>query len=333
MNRIIISAIAILMLMMNGCGKPELSREMAEKILTASDKLEKTKSYAKILNYEKFVSDSKRYGIRVDQWQQKILSGQALLEHAVRIEEKHFKLVRPAGFTVTVTGIKKDGENSRIAEFHWKQVNLPSIIKNYSANGGAGVAKFELFDDGWRLSKVALTDSNSPIELSSFEKNELDKLSERIKQEQLEVARAAQDVRKKRDERLQLATRESKTLFSENVEWRSYGEVRRGKLTISDAYVTFLNQFGVQQRVWFGNIKNIQGSVHGNNYLHLTFFCGIKSDPYSSSRTRESNALIPIGLKEKFSAAYNSAFNHWKNAHAEFYGGSWYRLQYGQECS
>jgi len=95
------------------------------------------------------------------------------------------RLNKPVDVRVRVTGIR----NGSAAEFTWEYAGLPSIAKRYAIKGGTGTALFNLYDDGWRLTKFDMNFSKEPAPLTAKEKTDDEEAfkiaTERIKQLEL----------------------------------------------------------------------------------------------------------------------------------------------------
>ena len=76
---------------------------------------------------------------------------------------------------VTVTGIA-EGALTKSAEFVWEYRSIPAPLRYLAVRGGNGVASFQKFDDGWRLSGVQAVAQPIPYPLSATDSADIRRL-------------------------------------------------------------------------------------------------------------------------------------------------------------
>ncbi len=164
------------------CGRPDLSRQDAARLLETSTKLGEYK--ANLLLQD----NAEQQGIALGWWQ---MQGGAVTNLSPRIRSEgsvvkramfgfgnaYLVLNTPAAISVTVTGIAGDkNQTTRTVDFDWQYKDLQPLSRRIAIQGGKGNAVFQIYDDGWRLAELlSMTLSSSPYPLSEQEKQDLAK--------------------------------------------------------------------------------------------------------------------------------------------------------------
>ena len=354
---------------LTACGKPELTRTDAEKLLSESEHLGWTKSFVRIADFDAFVRDGRQLGIRTSENGSKNLS---VLEQAIRFGtgtdhnnvgyvtlsgdpllqvvdpkvvsvdgRKKFVLRNPVTTAIEVTGIKTfdQGSTSRIANFRWRPIGLPAIVKRFANDGGTGTATFQLYDDGWRIDNVEVVDSDDQFVLSAAENAALDVLQSIELKNQADRERVI-DAKRQRLSEARKETSNVEVVRTNEAGHRANDFYPR-EIKISNSHIGFLNQETNRwQRVWFGNIVRMSiqkaGRFDGpdrNAKILLTLSCIELQHPQPNGfEARPAIKISPNDVSE-FSQKFNSALKNWRKSHPEFADTHWYAELFGKPCS
>lgn len=144
---------------------------------------------------------------------------------------------------VTVTGIA-EGALTKSAEFVWEYRSVPAPLRFLAVRGGNGVASFQKFDDGWRLSGVQAIAQPIPYPLSAADSAEVRRL---IAAHESRVA----------------AIKGSKT--GNLVTSIAFQDQPSKLFEIFETFVRVTDRFGSSQTYehyayWFGNIRGVTAS-------------------------------------------------------------------------
>jgi len=253
----------LLLIGLYGCGKKDLSRPDAEKLIHSSDKISQ---FARVISVQ---PDTLTKGQAEGAW--KILNnGATLLGEKARksitsVGYNGIELVNPTMIDVKVTGIADVpvSENMKEAQFTWAYVELPSLVKRFAFQGGSGSASFRLFDDGWRLENVQIQVSNVPVVLSPKEQEEeLADIQAEDARIRLAIEQQAKHIQDSRVPTKVIETFSFPTFT--NLGNKAWEKPIMQNIVVTDVDVEFIeHDHGKKMKLWFGNIWNI-GEVGGS---------------------------------------------------------------------
>ncbi|MBK7687088.1 MAG: hypothetical protein IPJ25_14735 [Rhodocyclaceae bacterium] len=264
MSQLLLIVIALLLA---SCGRSDLSRQDAAKLIEKNSKFGEYKS--NLLLQE----NAERQGIALGWWQ---MQGGAVvnLSSTIRSEGSAVKramfgfgnaylvLNKPAEVSVSVTGIAGDkNESSRIVDFDWQYKDLAPLSRRIAVQGGQGKAVFQMFDDGWRMVELlSITVSKSPFPLSEQEKQDIAKDIATVRDRLVAAENLARQL-------LGAAKAEDGILYKVPFDFQnsaggiSLGRPRQVDILISESHVYFpLASVSMSRyaKIWFGNIKIFQ---------------------------------------------------------------------------
>ncbi len=267
-------------LILGGCGKKELSRNAAEKIISSSADFSRTISILKFHEYG--LEKAMKHGVwEAANYQPRLTSHGS--EFFAGISRDRLELREPARGRVKVTGISDaiglGGSSGGVkeAQFTWDYESLPSVAKRYVVAGGGGRALFRLYDDGWRLEELHdISFSTEPVKLSDREKSdeEADETAmadrKRVQAEQAEEA-AAQRAKREAESRSPTTTIAEYEGWADTRDFRS-SNWTKGPIVVTDVDATF-TQDGRLLTVGFGIIRSMEPVDEGAaaHYLLVHF--------------------------------------------------------------
>lgn len=141
---------------MTACGKPDLTRQMAEGKILESDTIQIARSEITYASNAHAMAEEQ--GIwRPDGGTISLMRRE--LDTLADIQYGRAKLRKPVQLKVLATGISEVPGTSNLKEvrFDFEYEGVPPPLARFLSKGGSGTAVFRLFDDGWRAEKV---DSN-----------------------------------------------------------------------------------------------------------------------------------------------------------------------------
>lgn len=199
----LISMLALLILSVAGCGKPDLSRSNAKSLIENSELFGELKK--KLVVHE----DAYSVGASLKWWT-------SMSEYAARRYPENMRhlmlgfgdlfefgpdaatLAEPVTASAEVTGvsISADGISAQ-ATFSWAYQQLPDFASFIAAEGGKGVALFRLFDDGWRLERISSFEvtPKSKYPLSESNKAAFQKFQNDLVNQEIAAKNAARQAR------------------------------------------------------------------------------------------------------------------------------------------
>jgi hypothetical protein len=173
MNFRFVPIVFAISLILMSCGSSELSRGSAEEFIEAS---EQVKSQAtNVVGNSGYLAAGDEQGLWTIDEGNILLTPRAAKEIS-GISGSQIFPVENSSINVIVTGIAENPSSEKIktAEFTWKYENISPLVRRLAVSGGNGVAIFQLYDDGWRLSTVDLKLEDQPATLSAKEQADLE---------------------------------------------------------------------------------------------------------------------------------------------------------------
>lgn len=304
------------------CGRPELSRQDAAKLIENNNKFGQYKS--NLLLQENAVPQGMAFGW----WQMQggsvinlsptIQSEGSAIERAMfGFGNAYMVLNKPAQISVTVTGIEGDNkQTTRGVAFDWKYKDLPPLSRRIAVQGGQGEALFQLFDDGWRMVELQpITVSKSPYPLSQQDQQDMAKDVDSERNRRATAEQAAAEAKRALDERIRLARTTTRVLSRHTLD-ATHGTW--GKMivdfTVTDVSVQIHQQFKqgfrpAEERyeMLFSQFQRpyVPAGYDNNDYfwVGMTFLTdrGLKGSP---QHTEIINAV-------------NKSFSEWQTTHAQ----------------
>jgi hypothetical protein len=283
--------------------QPDLIRPVAVRLLSESPDLQnyRTKLY--------LVKEAVQIGMDLGWWRlQGLSSTLGSFSPEIQVEVKshegfsYITLNRPIHIQVTVTGIAGD-RNSGIREvqFTWRYGDPPRLLRNVAIEGGAGVAIFKHFDDGWRLAQVLVNHSDRPYPRTEDERARFAQSVESAKQ----LNRTA-DV--SRRSRLKESMNDFRVIHefrgAAKEQYRSRETIRVARILGSHLVAT--NQSGMGFAFyWLGSINSVVFNA-GFKEMYVNDGCG-HSGPI----------LIPQSMHTQFVQALNEAQAAWRRRYSD----------------
>lgn len=166
LNRMLL-IVVVMSFLLSGCGKPDLSRADAEKLITTSADESLKLLTSHVLLHTDGSKEAQSLGITLGASlpDDSPLKGEASGVGGVRLATTPFSswpalmMTKQVKVDFLVSGLALDGDQTRrTADFSWRYANLPKYSSIIVAAGGTGKAEFRLYDDGWRLTSVLLMD-------------------------------------------------------------------------------------------------------------------------------------------------------------------------------
>jgi len=281
-RRVVVSLVVLCALGLHGCGKADLSRGKAEALISQSSDFQ---SLRKALVFHR---EAYQKGIQQGMWKDEFQrgwhvgivtdKGKRYFSEIAQVPMSNNRAGAPVAEvkvpSVKVTGIAKEGDTQRIADFSWSYVDLPPVVKRFVVAGGLGKAQFKLFDDGWRLEHLELSVSDQPVTLSEREKaEEQADLEAAAKEAQTaaEKRRLQAEAKARRIEESQKPTRQvgSFSNFATAADFTPKSKPGPGTVIVTDVNIDFTSR-GTHCTAWFGWVKEItKDAGHDSAYQGL----------------------------------------------------------------
>jgi hypothetical protein len=171
---------------------------------------------------------------------------------------------------ISITGIKdaassNGGRQKGIKEvqFQWEYTDVEGVAKRFIVRGGTGVAYAQLYDDGWRIERIATRQNDqifllSPSELADIDKDRQKEMERRVAEANriAEESRKFQELQEKRALLIEQSKTPTKTIGSFTDVNYDDGKPRSRKTIITDVNLDMMDQADQGRLVWFGDIKD-----------------------------------------------------------------------------
>lgn len=325
-------SVLVALVCLYGCGKADLSRGRAEALISQSPDMQ---ALRKALVFQ---NDGYRKGIQQGMWTDEFQrgwhvgvlteKGKRYFSEIAQIPMSNKRAGAPVADvkvpSINVTGIARDGETQRIADFLWTYVDLPSVVRRFVVAGGSGKAYFKLFDDGWRLDHLEAAASDEAASLSDKEKAEEQADIETARQEAAVAAknrRAAEEARTRRVAESRTPTREIATFENISVlpgfSPGDHGKV--GRVVVTDVNVQFTT-YGQPCLAFYGEVAGVETHYDEGAFKVATlkskdYHSGFNSDcPGGGGRNIHFRTA---GDRDRFISTVQQALAFWRTKFAD----------------
>lgn len=225
----------------------------------------------------------------------------------------------------SITGItdaasSNSGRQKGIKEvqFQWEYSGVEGVAKRLIVRGGTGVAYAQLYDDGWRIERIATRQNDQfflldATELAAIDVDRLKERERRVEEANriTEESRKYQELQEKRTLLIEQSKTPTKTIGTFTDVDYADGKPRSRKTIITDVNLDMMDQADQGRLVWFGDIKD-EPSMSG--YTQTAFgwngFCVVVSDPFTVIFRSESECNL-------FYQALAKAIADWKVKYQE----------------